>query len=169
MPAEATFKPAELVRRFLRTRGGRARLGQVYEHLTSEAISRTMREADRTVEYLVERGELRQEGPELVFIQQPEKRGDQGEAHGRLWRAAHQRSARGGFGSADLARLCQVRQDSAVEWIRQMKSLGCLREVGRTGSRRVYRLAPGAPGPEAPPPFRWPRRGVAKTSKDFPL
>lgn len=169
MVEEKTFRPAEQVRRFVRGRGGRARLADLYEHLGSEAAARTIRQVDFTVENLVQRGELKVEGLELVFLGLKKQVGQESEAHGRLWRAAHQRTGRGGFGSADLASLGRVRPDSAIEWVRAMREQGFLRETGREGSRRIYRLTPGAPGPDNPPDFRWPRRGIAKTSRDIPL
>lgn len=159
MSANAT----DLVRQIVRDAGGRAKLADIYTQATAHSIRTT----SAAVEAMLERGELHEAGGEYWLFSKPEMRGPKGHAHERLWRAAHRRSERaGGFTTRDLAQLARVTQWSAVEWIREMRQAGRLVKVAEKARASVCRVCTGQPGPDNPPPFRWPRRGKAKTSWD---
>ncbi len=155
------------VRRYLASRGGRAKLGDVYGYFASQAAARSVRDVSRAVERLLEHGDLRMAGGECALTGALDTRGQKGRAHAKLWRAAHQRSLRGGVSARDLALLARVRPDTAGEWCREMRRQGHLRVTRRRGNALIYRVAAGAPGPEQPPAFRWPRRGKAASYQDI--
>jgi|Deesub1362A_J573_1020465.scaffolds.fasta_scaffold03661_2 hypothetical protein len=161
------MKMDDLVCQFLMR--GEASLGEIYAHFTGEFVARTIREVSRAVERLEEKGIIKEVGRKFRFSAAAldARRPPRAEsAHARLWRAAHQRTLRGGFTRRDLILLARVNPSSADQWCRGMHRAGWLRVVGRRGQAYVYRVAAGAPGPEQPPPWRWPRRGKARSWRD---
>lgn len=161
--------PKRVVRDFFRARGGRALLGDLYAHAAGQAAENTVRRVSRTVEEMLATGELREHpGGEYSLEELPETRGRRGNAHNRLWRAAHRLcERRAAFSRADLERLARVSNDAARRWLEVQRRQGRVEMLGRRGAAWLYRLAPEQPGPEDPPPFRWPRRGKARTRRDL--
>jgi hypothetical protein len=161
----------EEVRDFFRARGGAAPLGDLYAHLAQASVSRTIRQTSATVEDLVGAGEL-VEGSKLGhyrLAQIPETRGKKGDLHEKLWRALHRRIEREGSATCpDLATLARCTKDAARKWLAALVTEGRLIKNTVNGSNTPrYRLAPDQPGPHQPPPFRWPRRGKARSKKDL--
>ena len=162
--------PIEVVRDFFKARGGAAKLGDLYAHMAGQAASRTVRETSRTVEALADKGELIEGAHgEYRLCEVPEATGQKGQVHERLWRAAHRRTERNGYASTDqLAAFAHCTKDAARKWVKAMLAQRRLTRIA-TQSKKIfcYKIAPGQPGPEQPPEFRWPRRGKAKSRKDM--
>lgn len=121
-----------------------------------------MRQVSASAERLIARGELEPDGGHYLFRPKPETRGMKGQAHARLWRAAHLKNLNGQFTGMELAVLADVRGDSVCRWIAAMKARGYLVMVGNRDRSPLFRVAAKAPGPQKPPRFTWPRRGSAK-------
>ncbi len=135
------------IREFLQQKGGRALVGEVYEAVAGRAI----RETSAILEGLAKKGDLRFDGPEVVYLFPPEPRGRKGQAATRLWRGAHQLSKRGPWASVDLAQVATVSPRETRRWLTDMKRRGFILAAGRYR----YLISKDAPHRDSPPPFKW--------------
>lgn len=150
---------AQEIREFFAGRGGRAGLADLY----TSAVDGTLREVSRSVERMIERGELVLEGAGYRLVDVADPRAGKGEAHAKLWRAAHQLSVRKAwFSRVDLQQLTDVHKRNVSIWLREMLKTGNVRQA----QRGRYALSKDAPHRNNPPSFRWPRRGKAKSRRD---
>lgn len=151
---------SEQIREMLGARPGlSASLREIYEHL----LGNSAREVGSSIEYLTNRGELVEEANgryRLVRKADNRKR----VAALNLWRCAHQLSLPGRplWSSSDLAATADVSLRGAKYWLSEMKARGLILEP----KEYRYRIARDAPHRDQPPPFRWPRRGAARSSRD---
>ena len=161
--------PKAEVQAFFTARSGPAKLSDLYAHMSGQAASRTVRETSRTVEAMVDTGEL-VEGPqgEYCLAALPQSSTSRGVVHERLWRTLHRLTERkGGTTTSEMAALAHCTTDAARKWIAAMLAEERAIKKQRPGQRcPQYAVAPEQPSAEQPPAFRWPRRGVAKCRKD---
>jgi len=139
--------PTLRIREFLHQKGGRALIGEVYEAVAGRAI----RETSAILERLAEKGDLRFEGPEVVYLFPAEPRGRKGQAAARLWRGAHQLSKRGPWGTADLSQVSMVSPRETRRWLTEMKRRALILPTGQFR----YLVSKDAPHRDNPPAFKW--------------
>ena len=154
---------SEQIRELLGSRPGQsASLREIYEHL----LGNSAREVGSSIEYLTNRGELVEEDNGRYRLVRKEDNRKRLASH-KLWRGAHQLSLPGRplWSSTDLAETTGVSLRGTKYWLAEMKARGLILEP----KSYRYRIARGVSHRDQPPPFRWPRRGTAKTSRDIPL
>ncbi|MBI4799707.1 MAG: hypothetical protein HY794_13475 [Desulfarculus sp.] len=152
------MRRTDLIRDYLRGRGGEANLREIYQNLLKDSL----RDISDSLTYLVERGELVEgKGGRYRLVEKADGRARQ--AYLLLWRGAHQLSLRGPWSTGDLAQVTGVSLRGVKYWVAEMKGRGLLVERGEFR----YLVAKDAPHRDQPPLFRWPRRGKAKSSRDM--
>jgi len=149
-----------MIRNYLRDAGGKASVGELYEHLIDGA-GHPLRKVNRALNYLEKRGEIILSPDCRCRLVEEAAKGNES-APALLWRTAHQLSLRGAFSSKDLMQVSGTIRWKTYEWLQQIRKQGFISEAGKFR----YRLDKNAPHRDDPPVFRWARRGKAKASQN---